>query len=411
MIEAKIGADTLNLDQIQSYVELAKLNNVDSLITVSNQFSAFPGQHPVYTSRDDFHVYHFSWMHLVTIATLLLSESEEEFDGSTLLILKEMLRFFSHTNIDVRGFNRMTPHWERLISGIKAGRKFRTNDIEILETAASWQQEEQDLCLMLSRNLGVPVSLVVPRNYRDNHLAAMEDDTTSLVDSRNLAARFSIPNAAGSLDVWVDIGTRTINCSMTVKAPEDRRSYEARLNWLIRQLPEETPDLTYVRVKAQGIIPKQARLSDLREDSSKAKPDNPNVIPTSFRISVVSDLGPRFAGRKTFIESLEKAVPDFYDGIVKHIKAWVPPPPPGPATRAEESLEEAIERISDARKPSGKIIKSGTISGRRFVIFENGSIQVETREGLKLFPDFGALRNFVDTTAPTSPSEEVLDES
>lgn len=399
IIEAKIGTASIGLGQVQRYAELADLNKIDAVITISNQFTAFPSQHPVPEVNElkcGAEIYHVSWMRLWTIATLLTSASEPEFDESQLFLVRELVRFFSHKNIDVHGFHSMTAQWNELISGIKAGKTYKKNDVEAVETVKSWHQEQQDICLILSRNLGVPVRLMLSRKYRDDYLARIEDDAQRLVDARNLAATFCIPNAAGPVNVVADIGTRTIRCSMAVRAPEDRKSHEARLKWLLRQLPDEMPAETYVRVMARGTRSKVALVSGLLDDPSIVKPDNPDVVPTSFEVFVVTDLANRFSGRKAFIQSLENAVPAFYDGIGRHIKEWRPPPPRGPATRNDESLEEAMDRISSSRRPSEKIIKRGTISGRRFAIFENGSIEVETSDGVKWFKDLGSLKNFID---------------
>lgn len=43
---------------------------------------------------------------------------------------------------------------------------------------------------------------------------------------------------------------------------------------------------------------------------------------------MVKDLAGRFSGRKTFVEDLEKLVPDFYERIGQRLRAWAPPPPP-----------------------------------------------------------------------------------
>lgn len=397
LIEAKIGTANIELPQIHKYIELAELNNVDSVITISNQFTAFPDQHPVSEINDintKVKIYHFSWMRLVTLATLLTSSSEQKFTDGELFIVRELIRFFEHSNIDVHGFSRMSPHWKDLISGTKAGRQFKNSDIEILDTVRSWHQEQQDICLILSRNLGIAVRLTLPRKYRDNGTVRIEDDAATLTTAQCLTASFNIPNAAGDLVVIADISTRTIRCSMAVRAPEDRKSHEARLNWLLRQLPDDVPAQTYVHVLSRS-VPKVALVSDLLDDPNVARPDNPKVLPASFEVSVVTDLAGRFSNRRVFIETLESAVPAFYDRVAKHIKEWRSPPPRGPATRAGESLQEAIDRLSGARPRSEKIIKRGTISGRRFAIFENGSIEVETSEGVKWFEDLDSLKNFI----------------
>ena len=399
LVEAKIGTADLKYEQIKEYVELAKKNDIDSLITISNQFTAYPDHHPVDGVNQlggKIKIYHFSWMRLITIATLLISSSGSDFDENQLCILKEMLRFFSHQNIDVRSFHSMTSHWQPLISGIKAGREFRANDIEVVETIKSWHQEQQDICLILCRNLGVSVQLVIPRKFRDDHLARVESDAETLADNRIMTASFAIPNAAGQLDVTADVGSRTIRCGMLLDAPGDKKSFDGRLNWLLQQLPDQMPDHTYIKMIARNTTPKMVPVAEVMDDPANGKFDNPTVVPTVFEISVVTDLAGQFSGRTKFIDALEDAVPAFYDRIAKHVKKWRPLPPPGPADRGEESLEQSVDRITGSRQVSEKVVKRGTISGRRFAIFEDGSIEVETRDGLKWFKDLGSLQKFMD---------------
>lgn len=46
LVEAKVGASELTNQQIEAYLALAKLNAVDAIITVSNQFTPLPTHHP-----------------------------------------------------------------------------------------------------------------------------------------------------------------------------------------------------------------------------------------------------------------------------------------------------------------------------------------------------------------------------
>ena len=49
--------------------------------------------------------------------------------------------------------------------------------------------------------------------------------------------------------------------------------------------------------------------------------------PKRFEVFLLSDDGRRFAGRKTFIEEVERAVPHFYDNVGQSLERWVARPP------------------------------------------------------------------------------------
>jgi len=64
LVEAKIGRNPLDKDQIERYLRLARDNSIDALITVSNEFAAHPTHHPVQISKNLMRrvsLYHFSW--------------------------------------------------------------------------------------------------------------------------------------------------------------------------------------------------------------------------------------------------------------------------------------------------------------------------------------------------------------
>jgi len=76
LIEAKVGSNELQAEQVERYRALAKDNGIDCVITISNQFATTPASHPIEEirkSRSKIPVFHWSWMHIVTTAELLVS--------------------------------------------------------------------------------------------------------------------------------------------------------------------------------------------------------------------------------------------------------------------------------------------------------------------------------------------------
>ena len=98
-------------------------------------------------------------------------------------------------------------------------------------------------------------------------------------------------------------------------------------------------------------------LDALRENAEIALPDRKDVVPHTFEIIHVCDLGARFTQRKNFISDLESAVPAFYEQIGQYLKAWQPSAPRMPEDRAsrqavepsavaEDMAEEVAERTA-----------------------------------------------------------------
>lgn len=394
LIEAKIGTAKIDPEQVEKYVQIAKTNDLQAVITVSNELTAIPEQLPYFlTSKSNgkVSVYHLSWMRLITLATALIG-SDESFDPEQHYILKEMLRYLTHDSIGIRGLHRMNADWKPLMSKIHAGGTIQKNDPEVLSTIQCWHQEEQDVCLLFSRKLNVPVSLALKRTHRDDQNARITDDAAELADSKRLTAVFEIPDIAGPIEVVAHCLRRNIICRMRFAAPANLKRYSSRLNWLLRQLPEKVDASASLKMFWEGGGTTFGSVSELREKPELADIGRPNSLPREFEISTVTDLAQKFFGPASFVEGLEAAVPSFYDGVARHTVPWQPSPPEGPAGSGHKSISEAIEEIAPRSQRTNRLVQRGQIEGRAFSIFDDGSIEVETNQGIKWFKNLAALQ-------------------
>ena len=127
LVEAKVGAASLQAEQIERYRAIARDNGIDCVITISNQFATSPDSHPlteVRKSRSRIPVFHWSWMHILITADLLLS-TEAVSDNDQKLLLNELHRFLAHESTEVRGFERMPKEWSDLNKLISSGALFK----------------------------------------------------------------------------------------------------------------------------------------------------------------------------------------------------------------------------------------------------------------------------------------------
>ena len=73
IVESKIGKAELNKEQVEAYLDIAKQNNIDAVITISNISVADPSHHPLQFGKvktRNVGLYHWSWMHLITEAIM-----------------------------------------------------------------------------------------------------------------------------------------------------------------------------------------------------------------------------------------------------------------------------------------------------------------------------------------------------
>jgi hypothetical protein len=338
LVEAKVGNSDLNAEQLESYLEIARLNGIDALITISNQFAPLPTHHPVQLSTASLkkaRVAHWSWMYLLTQATLQLG-NDEITDREQRVILNEMVRFLSHPSAGVKGFDQMPAAWTDVVNAVQAGGTIAAKSDAAQEVVGAWYQETRDLSLILSRQLGEDVSVRVPRAHVRDPELRMKTDLQTLATENCLRAEFDVPNTAGVIEVCADLRKRSVFASMRVAAPADRKSIKARLSWLVRQLQKSNPEGIHIRFiwPGRGQFTQQP-LAVLRERPEVAE-DSDKVV-SSFEVVFARDLGVRFAQRKNFIVEIEQALPDFYEQVGQHLKAWQPTAPKIKEDRSEAS--------------------------------------------------------------------------
>lgn len=344
LLEAKVGNSEIDNEQVLRYGKAAQTFGLDAVITLSNQLVPLPTHLPYSVPKAlgrKVQFFHISWTSIRTQAMLTLKDSDD-LNAEQRYILEEMVRYFEHKDSGVKRFDKMNREWQALVSGIKGGGHFSKSSSEIENTVGSWHQEERDVCLILTRQIGKPVDIRLPRKHRSDTALRFRESCDDLASSYELRSGFDIPNAAGDLEVAVNLQSRTISCSMRLKAPADRKRSKSRINWLLRQLPDTRTSDIFIRAFWSGRNPStQAALSKVIADSTCLEIDRPNVSLTAFEVVVVTDPGGRFSGRSTFIECLEKAIPGFYDRVGQNLRKWVPAPPP------IDSTEDPIQSEGD----------------------------------------------------------------
>ena len=330
LVEAKVDNAEIDEEQVKRYGEVARKHGITAVFTLSNQLVPLPTHLPYSVPRrlsNRVEFYHISWTSIRTQAMLTLKDSEE-LSQEQRFILEEMVGYFEHSNSGVKRFDQMNKAWRPLVMGIRHGERFQKSSTEIENAVASWHQEERDVSLILTRRIGERVDIRLPRKHRVDTALRVKEACELLVESNELFSHFSIPNAASDLEVFVNLQRRTISCSMKLKAPGDRKRSRSRINWLLRQLNNVEGEDVFIRAFWGGRgQPTQAALSDAQSDTQYLEIERPGAVPTAFEIVIVTDLAGRFSGRSTFIEDLEKAIPEFYDRIGQKLRPWIPPPP------------------------------------------------------------------------------------
>lgn len=330
IVEAKIGKARAEENQIRDYLQLAKLNGIDAVLTFSNEFVALPTHHPTGLPKSvtrGIGLFHWSWMHILTQASLLWSE-ETITSIARRYILHEMVRFLTHKSVGVSSFDRMNPDWKDLVVKVRSGAPLHRSSPEVENSVASWHQEQRDLCLIMTRMIGRPVQQRLTRAHAQDPVRRLKDDCDYLARNSMLRFELEFPHAAAPITVVADVEKRTVSCTMRIAAPKDKKRASARVNWLLRQLARSDPEDIYIKALWPGRAqPTQASLRSVRENADPLLVGGSDGGPQGFEVLLVRDLAGKFSGAKTFIERLEATLPHYYEEVGQHLRAWVPPPP------------------------------------------------------------------------------------
>ncbi len=353
LVEAKIGNSELEVDQIERYRNLARESGIDCVITISNQFATAPTEHPlkeVRKSRSRIPVFHWSWMHILTTADLLISQQSIA-SHDQLVLLNEFRRFLAHESAGVRGFDRMPREWTELNRLVSAGGDISVSSLEASKVIEAWHQETRDLSLALSRLTETHVTQRLPRSHLRNLEQRHKDELANLRNNKQLSVSLEIPDAAAPLEVVVDLARRCIDVGMTLGAPEDRKSSKARVNWLLRQLKQDDVTDLHLRVSwPNRSVSTQHLISDLRADVGIVDDGMEHLAAKSFHLFESKQLGARFTQQSNFISDLEQVVPAFYGRYGAALVAWQRPAPTirGDRTGSSDVSPESISDEADS---------------------------------------------------------------
>lgn len=328
LVEVKTGRNTLSVEQLETYLDIAKIHEFDAVITISNEVPPIFGQHPTKVDRRKLRkvdLHHWSWTYLLTTA-VIQREHRGVSDPEQAWILGELIRYLEHPKSGALEFDDMGPGWVPTRDGVAAG-TLRASDQFAGEVVLRFEGLVRYLALLLGRQLGTDVTPVRSRKELSDPVAREQALLTSLVSDGVLTASLRIPDAVGPIVLTADLRAARITCHCDIDAPRQGRP-TTRINWMSRQL-KSAPDgvrveATFVNQRGPGTADV---LSRVREDPGCLIGDPKKEI-RSFRLALSAPMGvKRGTGRGTFIDSVVALVDRFYGEVLQDLKVWAAAPP------------------------------------------------------------------------------------
>ena len=345
IVEIKIQRSELTREQIEAYLDIARMNSVDAVITISNQFVLRPSHHPIKvpkTKLKKVDLYHFSWPAILS-KSVLASAAKKVEDPEQARILGEVTHFIESVALcDLR----MLSGWRDLCELVRQESRISKSSDEVLQATLSWQQLLRHCALAMSDKLKDSVSIYLTRARQLDPHENQKADCDQLVSENKLSAFFEVPNGASKIEMTADFRTKSLSFRMKLKAPDSRNIAKAQtaMNWLTRQL-KDRPESENLRVRAYW--PRRTLTTDqpfisVVENPASLIPEASKEIPTYLEIQSDIDLGANFKSVAKVAGLVEDALIDFYILHGQHLRAWIPKP-----IQLKEAQEAKSGEIAD----------------------------------------------------------------
>ena len=327
LVEVKTGTNQLQAQQLETYLDIAKRESFDAVVTISNEIVSSAGEHPTLVDKRKLRkveLHHLSWTQILSDAVM-----EKTYRGvadpDQAWILGELIRYLEHPKSGALEFDDMGQHWVDTRNAARAG-TLRSSDAGSSAITARFDQLLRFISLRLGRELGTDVQLALSRAEARDPAARSQALLTDLIDNGRLTGALRIPDAVGPLSLCADLRAAQISASVEIAAPRQGRN-TTRVRWLLRQLTDAPDSLRIDAYSLSSRSSMSALLRDVRENTDVLIEDRSREL-RRYVLHLAEPMGTkRGNGRGSFIASMIELVDHFYTQVVQGLRPWTPPAP------------------------------------------------------------------------------------
>jgi len=353
ILEMKNKNNTIDEAQILSYVEIGKAYGIPKIVTISNQFVSQPTQSPISIKLPKaVQMYHLSWSYILTLAHILLFKNDNNIaDEDQVEIMIEVVKYFENSKSGVIGFTQMRPGWTELIQKINTGALIKLDDECLSDTITSWLEEERDMALILSRELGLLVQSVKTK-FKDDLNKRIDYEKRELIKTKSIKSILRVNGAVSDIEVSPNFERRNIRMAVNLLAPQDK-GIRGQISWLKNQINRlekkniegfsQIKDEIRVEINLKfsniPIIVALDELDDIYYSYKDKQVKNFNILQIKY-------LGKKIEGRKAVIDIIESMLLNYYEMIVQYLKKWQKPAPKIVKNNNIEEIEQTPVKVN-----------------------------------------------------------------
>jgi len=308
-VEAKCDKNPIRSEQIQNYLELAKMLSVDTVISISNEFARLPEDPPYFIARKftkTVKLLHFAWADVRTMLNFTLAE-EFDLEHSERFLLQQGAEFFWTDKSGISTYDAMPENWKAFVEASGTSLGFGQNQKGLAEIVHGWQQERRDLASKLANQTMQAIDLRHHSGVRLDDEGRLKADRKLLADDYRLGALYLLKDSKTEVDVLVSLRSCRIEVAFGISLPEGKGA-RACISWLSKQLKSAGMGDAILSIDWPG----HAEDSTLTVEDFINDPDGvlagQKSAPKSAKLIFGHQDTRRFKSRKFFIADLENLI-------------------------------------------------------------------------------------------------------
>jgi hypothetical protein len=322
LVEVKTGKAALQADQVSRYLDWARDNGFDAVLTISNQITASAKDVPVSVDGRKLRkvaLYHLSWWRILSDA-IVQHRHRGVSDPDQAWLLGELIAYLDHEKSGASGFQDMGDKWVSVRTAA-ANETLRASDDEARVVAERWEQFIDYMCLGLAQDLGRDVTPV--RGRKTTADARLDAAVRRLAEAGRLEGSVRVPDAVGDLTVEADLRTRRVTTSVRVNAPREGRP-KTRIAWMLRQLRDAPADLRIDVSFASARETSSLLLSEARAAPERLLSSTDlKREPRAFQLALTRKMGTKRGKEEgSFVRETRQQAINFYRDLVQDLRAW-----------------------------------------------------------------------------------------
>ena len=290
LLEVKTGTNKLDQEQFDKYLDLARENDFNAIITISNQPAQTNNRPPLNVKYRGSRIciIHLSWERLLREAQLLIRQDSVE-DAEQQYILKEWARYLLNPKARIMSDHVVGDYWQDILKAASTNRLKSSRD-KLEQFVQDWVGFMRIQTFRLRAKLGGNVEIRLKQKEQKDSSVYIKRLIDECLNEGHMSSSIQISHAAAPIDVIFNLESRKILFSVSLKPPEDK-DRRKQIIWLrneqLKNIKEPLPGLLLVVEWKFRNIHTEINLVDAIEDRKNIE----NAIQAD---NIGSDIGIRF---------------------------------------------------------------------------------------------------------------------